>query len=338
MQRTTRSVIRGRAPTVAPRDIAALAEACRDGRAVRFGYRRARRRALATAGRAQRPRHRAQRVVPDRLRPRPRRLAAVPRRPHAGRRGHRARHDAARVAGRRRDGRSSPRRSPTCRTRSTPRSTSSRPADAVLAALGWLNPRRVEALGRRRCRLRLGAASVEDLVEELLDVVRLGAVDDDRCPARGPLSASPRSPRPPPPPSRDDDELADVTVGPERGERAFDVVEAECSAWTIGATAPLAMASASAVHAAWTTATRSAAVRVRNVTPTRAMRLRASSSRSIESWRPPSRPTWTMRPPIAAAAMLGATVVAPTLSTITSTPRPPVTRRPPRPARPARRR
>ncbi len=33
-------MIRGRAPTVAPRDIAALAEACRDGQAVRFGYRR----------------------------------------------------------------------------------------------------------------------------------------------------------------------------------------------------------------------------------------------------------------------------------------------------------
>jgi len=50
-----------------------------------------------------------------------------------------------------------------------------RPADEVLAALGWLNPRRVQPVGRRRCRLRLGAPTVEDLVAELLDVVRLDA-------------------------------------------------------------------------------------------------------------------------------------------------------------------
>jgi predicted DNA-binding transcriptional regulator YafY len=50
-----------------------------------------------------------------------------------------------------------------------------RPAAAVLEALAWLNPRRVEGTDRRRCRLRLGGADVESLVEELLDVVRLGA-------------------------------------------------------------------------------------------------------------------------------------------------------------------
>ena len=79
------------------------------------------------------------------------------------------------VAGRRRDGVPRAHRSPTCRTRSTPRSRSAVRADAVLDALGWLNPRRVEASVGAAAALRLGAATVEDLVEELLDVVRLGA-------------------------------------------------------------------------------------------------------------------------------------------------------------------
>jgi predicted DNA-binding transcriptional regulator YafY len=174
VQRSTRSIARGSGPTVAPADVAALAEACRDGRAVRFGYRardgapsqrRVEPNALVTvravwyliAYDLDRRDWRLFRV--DRMQDVEVTGHGTSRRPLPG--GDAMSFLAASLA-----------------DMPYPFNATvdvDRPADAVLAALGWLNPRRVEAGGRRRCRLRLGAASVEDLVEELLDVVRLGA-------------------------------------------------------------------------------------------------------------------------------------------------------------------
>ena len=174
MQRTTRSVIRGRAPTVAPRDIAALAEACRDGQAVRFGYRR-------RDGEPSRRRVEPNALVTVRnvwyligydLDRADWRLFRVDRMQDVEVTGHGTSRRA--LPG----GDAMAFLAASLADMPYPFNAAveiGRPADAVLDALGWLNPRRVDALDRRRCRLRLGAASVEDLVEELLDVVRLGA-------------------------------------------------------------------------------------------------------------------------------------------------------------------
>jgi predicted DNA-binding transcriptional regulator YafY len=174
VQRATRSVARGQGPAVSPRDVAALAEACRDGRAVRFGYRRrdgepSQRRvephALVTVQRVwyligydlDRTDWRLFRV--DRMQDVEVTGHGMSRRPLPG-------GDAMAFLG------------ASLAEMPYPFNASleiGRPAVDVLDALGWLNPRRVEEVGRGRCRVRLGAATVEDLVEELLDVVRLGA-------------------------------------------------------------------------------------------------------------------------------------------------------------------
>ncbi len=174
VQRSTRSLGRGSGPTVAPADVAALAEACRDGRGVRFGYRardgapsqrRVEPNALVTvravwyliAYDLDRRDWRLFRV--DRMQDVEVTGHGTTRRPLPG--GDAMDFLAASLA-------DMP--YPFLATVDVEWS-----ADEVLAALGWLNPRRVEAVGRRRCRLRLGAASIEDLVEELLDVIRVGA-------------------------------------------------------------------------------------------------------------------------------------------------------------------
>ena len=174
VQRTTRSVVRGRGPSVAPGDVAALAEACRDGRAVRFGYRRrdgepSQRRvepnALVTV-------QSVWYLIAYDLDRRDWRLFRVDRMQDVDVTGHGTSRrplpggDAMAFLG--------------ASLAEMPYPFNAevevqRPAAAVVEALVWLNPRRVEALDRRRCRLRLGGADVEALVEELLDVVRLGA-------------------------------------------------------------------------------------------------------------------------------------------------------------------
>ena len=175
VQRSTRSVARGRGPEVAParRRRPRRGVSRQPGRPLRLPG--ARRRRLAAPGRAERARHRGRRLVPHRLRPRPSRLAPLPRRPHAGRRGHRARHRPAPVAGRRRDG--VPRR--VARRHAVPvqRRGRHRPARRCRAR----RPRLAQPAARRGDRSaplpRCASArpTVEDLVEELLDVVRLGA-------------------------------------------------------------------------------------------------------------------------------------------------------------------
>jgi predicted DNA-binding transcriptional regulator YafY len=174
VQRTTRSVGRGRGPSVAPRDIAALAEACRDGRAVRFGYRardgapsqrRVEPNALVTVAAVWY-------LIAYDLDRRDWRLFRVDRTQDVDVTGHGTTRrplpggDAMAFL------------ATSLAEMPYPFNATvdvGRRADEVLDELGWLNPRRVEALGRRRCRLRLGAASVEDLVEELVDVLRLDA-------------------------------------------------------------------------------------------------------------------------------------------------------------------
>ena len=48
--------------------------------------------------------------------------------------------------------------------------------DDLLARLRWLNPRRVDERGRRACRVRLGAADLDELTRQIVDVVTSGAV------------------------------------------------------------------------------------------------------------------------------------------------------------------
>ena len=67
----------------------------------------------------------------------------------------------------------------------------------------------------------------------------------------------------------------------------------------------------------------SSSVRVRNVTPMMLSRLRATRLRSISAARPPVRPTSIIRPHRARAWRLPARRGAPTVSMMTSTPRPP---------------
>jgi predicted DNA-binding transcriptional regulator YafY len=174
VQRSTRTIARGSGPSVAPAAVAALAEACRDGRAVRFGYR-------ARDGAPSRRRVEPNALVTVRavwyliaydLDRRDWRLFRVDRMQDVEVTGHGTSRrplpggDAmAFIAASLAD-------------MPYPFNAAvdvERSADDVLAALGWLNPRRVESRGRRRCRLRLGAATVDELVGELLDVIRVGA-------------------------------------------------------------------------------------------------------------------------------------------------------------------
>ena len=48
--------------------------------------------------------------------------------------------------------------------------------DDVLARVRWLNPRRVDERGRRACRIRLGAADLDELTRQVVDVVTSGAI------------------------------------------------------------------------------------------------------------------------------------------------------------------
>jgi len=174
VQRTTRSVVGGRGPAVAPRDVAALAEACRDARAVRFGYRR-------RDGEASQRRVEPHALVTVRnvwyligydLDRADWRLFRVDRMQEVEVTGHGTSRRA--LPG----GDAMSFLAASLAEMPYPFNAEvevERPVDRVLDALGWLNPRRAEAIGRHRCRLRLGAATVEDLVEELIDVVRLGA-------------------------------------------------------------------------------------------------------------------------------------------------------------------
>ncbi len=47
--------------------------------------------------------------------------------------------------------------------------------EGVLRGLSWLNPKRVDATGDASCRIRLGAAAIEGLTSQIVSVVGLGA-------------------------------------------------------------------------------------------------------------------------------------------------------------------
>lgn len=50
------------------------------------------------------------------------------------------------------------------------------PRDRLLSLARGLNPRRVDERGRRACRVRLGAAELDELVRQIVDIVAIGPV------------------------------------------------------------------------------------------------------------------------------------------------------------------
>jgi predicted DNA-binding transcriptional regulator YafY len=176
VRRAARSVTGGRAPTVDPGHVAVLAECCRDGVAVRFGY--VDRSAAATARRVEpnalvtvrnvwylvafdldRDDWRAFRL--DRI------AGAVERTGHGSRRRTVPGGDPLSYLG------ASLAAMPYEHTAALELDEG---ADVVLARLGWLNPRRVDSTGRRSCRVRLGAADVDELARQIVDVLAGGTV------------------------------------------------------------------------------------------------------------------------------------------------------------------
>jgi predicted DNA-binding transcriptional regulator YafY len=176
VRQTARSIALGTAPAVDPEAIAVLAEASRDGAGVRFDYetrhgtpsrRRVEPNALVTvrsvwyliafdldrddwrlfrvdriAGAVERTGHGAPRRTPpggDPLAFLGASLASMPNVHHA------VVHLAV-------------------------------PSATALAAMRWLNPRRVTSTGRRACRAQLGADELVDLTREILDLLQAGMV------------------------------------------------------------------------------------------------------------------------------------------------------------------